>query len=110
MGFSQRQIAQFAALLCRYPDFTPPNEDEEEEVKQTYAARCTPCSHFVCHLTNLVQWEKQLLGRKFTVKKEGVEIFTPAKVKQSRSSRNILGASVVDEVRSTSPFLFSEFN
>ena len=41
MDFSQREIAQFGALLCRYPDFAPPNEDEEEEVKQTYKERCT---------------------------------------------------------------------
>jgi hypothetical protein len=40
MDFSQKDIAQFAALLCRYPDFAPLNEDEEEEVKQTYSARC----------------------------------------------------------------------
>ena len=53
-----------------------------------------------------MQWEKQLLRRKFTVKKEGVDIFTPATVELSRSSRNILHATVIDGVRSTSPFPF----
>ena len=47
MGFSEREVAQFAALLCRYPDFAPPNDDEEDEVKNTYTARCSPLILFV---------------------------------------------------------------
>jgi hypothetical protein len=46
------------------------------------------------------------LRRKSTVKKEGVDIFTPAIVAPSHPSRNILHATVIDGVRSTSPFPF----
>lgn len=80
MDFNAREIEQYAAILTRYPHFSPPDPDVDEWDVQFYQSRSTiPLLSYISHPSNdLVKWEKSMLRKKHVVSKDAIAYFIPA--------------------------------
>ena len=79
MNFSAHETEQNAAILTRYPHFSPPDLDVDEWDNQFYQSRRTYSLAFRSS-NNLVKWEKSMLRKKRNVIQDGVIYFMPALV------------------------------